>query len=132
MGVVNLEVVSDPLSCSESPSAHCFHDSNSDFLFEPLQDTHIMSRTNEMSVRQALQVAQNSETGQIDPRILRLLETQLVKVWTNIQANPGSYVMTETEFAVFNYFRARSELQNETARKAISRYWDNRRAGDGD
>lgn len=90
-----------------------------------------MSRTIEATVRQALQVAQNSETGQIDPRIVQILESYLTQVWRRIQDKPDSYVMTELEFAVFNYFRARSELQNETARKAVSRYWNNRGPSDG-
>ncbi|KAI1610327.1 hypothetical protein EDD36DRAFT_498208 [Exophiala viscosa] len=85
-----------------------------------------MSRTVVVTVRQALQVAQNSESGQIDPRILQILENALSHIWENIQKQPNSYVMTVLEFAIFNFYRARSELQNEIARKAVSRYWNNR------
>lgn len=84
-----------------------------------------MSRTVEVTLRQALHIAQNSQNGQIDPQILQILERALARIWSNIQAQPNTYVMSALEFAVFNRYRARSELQNETARKAVSRYWNN-------
>ncbi|KIX97038.1 uncharacterized protein Z520_07152 [Fonsecaea multimorphosa CBS 102226] len=87
-----------------------------------------MSRTYETTVRQALQMAQNSPTGELDPQILQILENYLTQLWGRIQAQPETYVMTVLEFAVFNLFRARAEFQNETARKAISRYWDSHTA----
>ncbi|OAP59547.1 hypothetical protein AYL99_06845 [Fonsecaea erecta] len=87
-----------------------------------------MSRTREMTVRQALQMAQNSSTGELDPQMLEILENYLGEVWNRIQADPDTYVMDGLEFPVFNLFRARSEFQNETARKAVSRYWDSQRA----
>jgi len=90
-----------------------------------------MSRTVEVTLRQALQIAQNSQTDQVDPRILEILEQALARIWSNIQAQPNTYLMTELEFAIFNRYRARPELQNETARKAVSRYWNNPRARDG-
>jgi len=90
-----------------------------------------MSRTVVVTIRQALQVAQNSETGQIDPRILQILENALRQIWENIQKQPSTYVMTVLEFAIFNYYRARPELQNEIARKAVSRYWTNRNVTHG-
>jgi len=91
-----------------------------------------MSRTVEVTIRQALQAAQNTPTDQMDPRLLEVLENALTQVWRNIQAQPNAYVMTELEFSVFNFFRARTEFQNETARKAIQRYWDSKRVTDGD
>ncbi|EXJ70616.1 uncharacterized protein A1O5_06687 [Cladophialophora psammophila CBS 110553] len=90
-----------------------------------------MSRTLEVTVRQALQIAQNSQTGVIDPQILQILENYLSRTWSRIQAEPDTYIMDGLEFAVFNHFRARSEFQNETARKAVSRYWNSRTASDG-
>ncbi|KIW77835.1 hypothetical protein Z517_07668 [Fonsecaea pedrosoi CBS 271.37] len=90
-----------------------------------------MSRTPQMTVRQALQIAQTSQTGDMDPQVLQILENYLYRLWTRIQAEPDTYIMDQLEFPVFNHFRARSEFQNETARKAIGRYWDNRTPGDG-
>ena len=90
-----------------------------------------MPRSNQARVRQALQIAQNSTTGQIDQQSVQTLESFLRETWTRIQAQPTSYVMTELEFAVFNHFRARATYQNETARRAVQRYWNSRGAGDG-
>ncbi|ETI28519.1 hypothetical protein G647_00969 [Cladophialophora carrionii CBS 160.54] len=90
-----------------------------------------MSRTIEVTVRQALQTVQNSSTGEVDERIHQMLEDYLRQTWSRIQAQPDTYVMTDLEFAVLNHFRARAEYQNETARKAISRYWDNIRPSNG-
>jgi hypothetical protein len=39
--------------------------------------------------------------------------------------------MDDLDFAVFNHSRARAEFQNETARKAVSRYWDSQRRSNG-
>ena len=90
-----------------------------------------MSRTVQLSLRSALQIAQNSQTEHIDPRITQILEDALAKIWRNVQAQPNSYIMSELEFAVFNRYRSRPEFQNETARKAVSRYWNSRSANNG-
>ncbi|KIW72949.1 hypothetical protein PV04_01107 [Phialophora macrospora] len=90
-----------------------------------------MSRTIGLTVRQALHIVQNSSSGQIDERILQVLEDFLRETWARIQAQPDTYVMTDLEFPVFNHFRARAEFQNETARKAVSRYWDSQRPSNG-
>ena len=90
-----------------------------------------MSQANENSVQNAIQVAQNSTTGQIDPQSRQILETYLNRVWARIQAEPNTYVMTALEFAVFNRYRARPRYQNSTAQKAVQRYWNNHSARDG-
>jgi hypothetical protein len=90
-----------------------------------------MSKTVHITVRQALQIAQNTVSGQVDPQVLQILDENLAQIWSRIRAHPDTYIMSGSEFAVFNYFRARSELQNETARKAVQRYWDNRSTTSG-
>lgn len=95
------------------------------------RSSRTMSRTVQLSLRNALQIAQNSQSEQIDPRISQILEDALAKIWRNIQAQPNSYIMSELEFAVFNRYRGRPEFQNETARKAVSRYWNSRSANNG-
>jgi len=90
-----------------------------------------MSRTDGVTVRQALQIAQNSTTEQLEPRIVQLLEEHLRQTWGRIEAHPKTYVMDALEFAVFNRYRARAQFQNETARKAVKRYWDSKGASDG-
>lgn len=90
-----------------------------------------MSRTNQHTIRQALQIAQNSHNDNIDRRVIEILEAALAQIWRKIQAQPNSYVMTDLEFGIFNRYRGRREFQNETARKAVSRYWNSRNASDG-
>ena len=90
-----------------------------------------MSRSLQTRVREALQIAQNSTTGLIDYGSAQSLENYLRETWGRVLAHPNTYIMTELEFAVFNHFRARAEYQNETARKAVQRFWDSRRASDG-
>ena len=90
-----------------------------------------MSRTVQLSLRNAIHIAQNSQTEQLDPRITQILEEALAKIWRNVQAQPNSYIMSELEFSVFNRYRARAEFQNETARKAVSRYWNSQSANNG-
>jgi hypothetical protein len=80
-----------------------------------------MSRSIEASVRKALQEAQNSTTGNIDPQIRRMLEDYLRQTWARIQARPTTYLLSDTEMALLNYYRGKPEYQNETARKAIER-----------
>jgi len=96
-----------------------------------IRSSKAMSRTVQLSLRSALQIAQNSQTEHIDPRITQILEDALAKIWRNVQAQPNSYIMSELEFAVFNRYRSRPEFQNETARKAVSRYWNSRSANNG-
>lgn len=83
-----------------------------------------MSKTVELTLKQALHIAQNSQSEEIDPRVLAVLEAGLKRIWRDVLARPNTYVMTKLEFGVFNRYRARPEYQNETARKAVSRYWD--------
>ena len=83
-----------------------------------------MSRTIAITLRQAINIAHNSQTERLDPQVARILEEALQRIWRSIQDQPNSYVMTELEFSVFNRYRSRPEFQNEVARKAVSRYWN--------
>lgn len=87
------------------------------------------SAANQISVSKALELVRNSETGEVHPSVDQTLERAIHTLWLRIQARPDSYVMTKDEFAVFNYFRARY-TGNETARKAVGRFWNNHK-GDG-
>jgi hypothetical protein len=58
--------------------------------------------------------------------VREITERGVAMIWHRIQARPNSYVMTDLEFAVFNHYRSQPEFQTETARKAISRYWQSR------
>jgi hypothetical protein len=75
------------------------------------------------TVAEALEIARESEEGPQDPVIRNLLETALTSIWSKIEAQPTSYIMTREEFAVFNYFQRRFE-EMPLASAAMKRYWD--------
>lgn len=76
------------------------------------------------NVAQALEIARDSADGASDPTVRTILENALAQVWSQISANPDSYVMTRDEFAVFNYFQHRF-ADDKVAQEARKRYWDN-------
>ena len=80
--------------------------------------------------RQAMDIVHNSETNDIRPEVLQFLQRAIEDLWQHIQAQPDTYIMTQLEFRVFNYFRARF-VNNSTAQRAIARYWDNTSNADG-
>ncbi|KAK8007043.1 hypothetical protein PG989_001033 [Apiospora arundinis] len=75
-------------------------------------------------VAQALEIARESPDGAKDPVVSNILEGALVQIWSKVQAQPDSYVMSRDEFAVFNFFQHRF-AGNKTAIAARKRYWDN-------
>ena len=77
-----------------------------------------------MDAKDALKRAQENESESLDPTVEAALQRELERVWTKIQAQPSSYTMDKTEFGVFNRYRGQVKFQNETARKAIERYWN--------
>lgn len=86
-----------------------------------------MSILSKMDVKEALRIANESDTD--SPEAERVLTLELDRIWTRIQNQPDSYTMNQTEFSVFNRYRAQPRLKNETARLAIARYWNSIRAG---
>ena len=82
------------------------------------------SETSEdMAVAQALEIARESPDGAQDPTVNNILEAALTQLWSKVQAQPDSYVLTRGEFAVFNYFQYRF-VGNKAAVAARKRYWD--------
>lgn len=90
-----------------------------------------MSRTSKSDVRAAVDRAHRSEAERLDPETERTLQRELDRVWTKIQGQPNSYTMDKLEFSVFNRYRSERRFQNETARKAIERYWNSTVSADG-
>ena len=78
------------------------------------------------SILRALEIARNTEDGPIAPEIVTILENTIRAIWRRIQSQPDSYVLTQEEYAVFNYFQDRFR-GNATAQRARARYWDNPR-----
>lgn len=79
-----------------------------------------------MNVREALRRARESETDHVDADTESVLTTELARIWSSIQAEPDTYTMDLTEFGVFNRYRGQQRFQNETARKAVERYWNSK------
>ncbi|POR33646.1 Uncharacterized protein TPAR_06157 [Tolypocladium paradoxum] len=79
------------------------------------------------AVAQALEIARESPDGASDPTVSKILEHSLSHIWGKVKAQPGSYVMSRDEFAVFNFFQHRF-TGNKDAVAARKRYWDNARA----
>ena len=79
------------------------------------------AETNE--VAQALEIARESPDGAKDPVVSSILEGALGQIWSRVQAQPDSYVMSRDEFAVFNFFQHRF-AGNKVAIAARRRYWD--------
>jgi hypothetical protein len=82
------------------------------------------STTDEKVIAQALETARESEEGAQDPQVCSILEDALSRLWSQIQAQPDSYIMSRTEMSVFTYFQY-SFQGNELAVAARKRYWDN-------
>ncbi|KFA66385.1 hypothetical protein S40285_01310 [Stachybotrys chlorohalonatus IBT 40285] len=76
------------------------------------------------AVAQALEIARESPDGAQDPTVSKILEQALSEIWSKVQAQPSSYVMSRDEFAVFNFFQYRF-VGNNTAILARKRFWDN-------
>lgn len=73
--------------------------------------------------RQALERAQSSEDGHLDPETSDTLETAIRELWRRIERDPSGYVLTRDEFALFNYFRDRYR-GSILARNAVARFWN--------
>lgn len=74
-----------------------------------------------LTYQRALDLARNAE-GDLDPNVNQYLEDALNDIWSNINVQPDSYILSKDEFAVFNFYAQRFEGQ-EIAQQAIDRYW---------
>ncbi|KAI9900337.1 hypothetical protein N3K66_004599 [Trichothecium roseum] len=81
----------------------------------------------ETSVAQALEIARESPDGAQDATVAGILEAAIQAVWERLMHDPTkSYVMSRSEFAVFNYFQHRFG-QHHVATAARARYWNHAR-----
>lgn len=82
-----------------------------------------------LTIQGALEVARNSNGVDIplDPTISAYLERNLADIWRRIyEAQPQILVLTDDEFALFNYFRYRYQY-NQLAEQVTATYWNFRR-----
>jgi hypothetical protein len=82
------------------------------------------SQSSAFTVAQALEEARDSAEGARDPNVVGILEDEISRIWSRIQEQPDSYILSRDEFAVFNYFQARF-VGNQIAIDAKARYWAN-------
>jgi hypothetical protein len=75
------------------------------------------------TIQHALNIARNSESY-VDPAIFQYLERALRDVLARLHQAPDTYLFSRDEFALFNYYRARSQ-SSEIAQSAVKRFWDN-------
>ncbi|KAF5973232.1 hypothetical protein FCOIX_8872 [Fusarium coicis] len=73
-------------------------------------------------VAQSLEIARESLDGASYPSIRDILVSALEEIWTKLQDQPDSYIMTKDEFAVFSFFQHRF-IGDKMAIAARKRYW---------
>ena len=78
------------------------------------------------NIRHCLEVVRNSEPGQAPGNAVATIERAMAELWARVEADEESYTMTNTEFAVFNFFKSRysSGRHAAVAQKATARFWD--------
>ena len=75
---------------------------------------------------EALEIVRNSEPGQAPPEAKRMTDAAIVQLWNRLRAKPDTYIMSDKEFKLFNYYRHayQSGADGEIGRNAASRYWN--------
>ena len=80
------------------------------------------SSRSQLTIPQALRIAKNQQNGQVNTQASERLEEAKAGILRSIEAQPTSYIMTQVEFSVMNYFH--QQLQNHsTVTQAIARFW---------
>ncbi|MCJ1451215.1 hypothetical protein MMC28_001551 [Mycoblastus sanguinarius] len=81
------------------------------------------SSSNQLTQARALQIAKDSQSGQIPPPVTALLERNIGDLWRRIQAQPTTYIMSKDEYAVFNYYQGRYQ-NDRVGQQAVARFWN--------
>ncbi|KAI0386791.1 hypothetical protein F5Y04DRAFT_242356 [Hypomontagnella monticulosa] len=112
----SIQMVDIPMSTSDSSYTYEAHD-----VKPPVE------RKKEYTVQEALEFARESPDGLEDPYVINVLEATLHKVWMRILEQPDDYVMSRTEFAVFNFMQREEPDKRRAAlaAKARANYWNN-------
>lgn len=90
-----------------------------------------MAQTDEATIRQYLQMVQDSPDGNVSRGVSDTLRREIDNLWRRIMVSPDTYIMTPLEFKLFNHYRAELQVRNaRVVSKAVRRYWDSNQ-GDG-
>lgn len=76
---------------------------------------------------QALEIARESQEGAKDPTIKGILEKSLHLVYGKVAAAPNSYILSDTELSLWNYFQhyfIHDPRYEPVYRAAKMRYWE--------
>ena len=82
-----------------------------------------------LTYQRAIDIARNTE-GDLDPTVSNYLEGAIRQIWTCVNQQPDTYILSKDEFAVFNYYIRRFEGL-AVAESAIERYWRHTREARG-
>lgn len=80
------------------------------------------SSGSQLSIKEALKIAKNQQNGAVNTPASERLERAKIEILGSIQAQPTSYIMSQEEFSVINYFHEQYK-NNNTVNQAISRFW---------
>ena len=84
-------------------------------------------------VVQALKQVREGETEKAKTGVEAIIEQAMIQLWERIKAQETTYTMDCDEFALFNYHRSRyaTGRNNDIAKNATTRYWNNHSAKSG-
>lgn len=77
----------------------------------------------EYTIEIALDLARNSN-GEHDPTVDQYLERAITDLWYRVCRATNTYLFTDLEFSLFNYFRPQFG-DTQIVRSAVARYWEN-------
>ena len=85
------------------------------------------------SFARALEAVRNTEPGQAPQWAVNTINAAIGSLWARIKGSPDAYVMNDNEFSLFNYFRSRYSHGSDDviAKRAITRYWNQRNVANG-
>jgi hypothetical protein len=83
-----------------------------------------MAEPDQATIQRAIITAQNATNDNLDQQTKDILTLAVRALWSRIQAQPDSYLLTNLEVRVFNYHQALFR-GNDLARRTLARYWEN-------
>jgi hypothetical protein len=79
-----------------------------------------------LTISTALEKAREASPDEPEPDVVAFLTAALDEIWRKIRLQPDSYILSNTEYSLFNFYLQRYREDPLTA-PAISRHWNNRK-----
>ncbi|KAI5279877.1 hypothetical protein KEM54_003987, partial [Ascosphaera aggregata] len=87
----------------------------------------VVEDPNSPLVQQTLEAVRSAEgPKEIAENQRQILDRAIDILWRKVQSKPDSLILTDKEFALFNFFRQSRFRDDPIAQELVSRYWDNR------